>query len=473
MNKAIASLLLSVLLSACQLAPRHQRPEAPIAAEFSPEYADAEEGATAATLAWQDFFPDPRLRSLVAIALERNRDLAISVSQIQEARALFRVQRADRLPTITLGAGATRSGGAGSALAEGIGNLPGGRAPDEIYTASVASSAFELDFWGRVRNLTAAARAQYLATVSATRAFRMSLIRDVAFAHLSLLEANERIELAQATLNSRTEELRLAQRRFDSGVTSETDLRQAETLLSQAETQLAELRQSREQATNLLTVLIGGPLDSELPQAIPLQRELDTPVLAAGAPSALLLNRPDIMASEERLRAARANIGAARAAFFPTVLLTGQYGYASTELDSLFGGDHRTWSYGPRIDVPLFDFGRRRANLAVAHARETAAVADYQRTIQTAFQEVSDTLAARRFLADQVSAQERGVFSQRRLAELARTRYRGGVTSYLEVLDAERNLFASEQTLLQLRRAQAENLVSLYIALGGGGLERE
>jgi multidrug efflux system outer membrane protein len=179
------------------------------------------------------------------------------------------------------------------------------------------------------------------------------------------------------------------------------------------------------------------------------------------------------MASEERLRAARANIGAARAAFFPTVLLTGQYGYASTELDALFGGDHRTWSYGPRIDLPLFDFGRRRANLAVARARETAAVADYQRTIQTAFQEVSDTLAARRFLAEQVGAQERGVFSQRRLAELARTRYRGGVTSYLEVLDAERNLFAAEQTLLQLRRAQAENLVSLYSALGGGRLERE
>lgn len=465
----------AVLLSACQLAPRHERPEPPVAPAYPDEYAgDPTVGTPAPILGWRDFFADPRLKALIGIALERSRDLSIAVAQIEEARGLYRVQRADVLPTIAAGAAATRSRGRDTAFGgRGTTETPGSVVSEtiDIYSVDLSVPAFELDFWGRVRNLTAAARAEFLATISAARAFRLSLIREVTFAYLSTLEAQERIAIAESTVRSRTEELRLARRRFEAGVTSELDLRQAETLLTQAEGELAGLRYIRAQSENLLTVLTGGPVDGSLPPSIPLAEQVSEEQLAAGLPSELLASRPDILAAEERLRSARASIGAARAAFFPSIVLTGRYGYASTELEELVGDDGRMWNFGPSIDLPLFDFGRRRANLDVAVARENIAIADYERTIQTAFQEVSDALAGRRYLADQVRAQERGVLAQRRLAALARQRYEEGVVSYLEVLDAERNLFAAEQTLLQLRSAQASNLVTLYVALGGGVLE--
>jgi multidrug efflux system outer membrane protein len=294
------------------------------------------------------------------------------------------------------------------------------------------------------------------------------LIRDVAVAYLTALEARERLQLAEATVNSRREGLRIARRRLDAGVTSALDYSQTETLLTQAETELAALRLTQAQNINFLVSLIGGPVDDTLPPPIPLAEQTKVEALAAGLPSDLLVNRPDIIAAEARLRAARANIGVARAAFLPSITLTGNYGYASADLDDLVGRDGMTWSFGPSIDLPLFDFGRRRANLTVAQARENIAVANYERTIQASFREVADALAGRRYLAEQVEAQVRTTNAQRRLAELARTRYREGVARYLEVLDAERSLFAAEQSLLQVRRAQVSNLVSLYVALGGG-----
>jgi len=228
------------------------------------------------------------------------------------------------------------------------------------------------------------------------------------------------------------------------------------------------LRLSKAKNESFLTVLVGASVDESLPKALPLAAQSTRSQIAVGLPSELLEARPDILAAENRLRAARANIGAARAAYFPSISLTGSYGYASTELDDLVGDGGLAWHFGPSISVPLFDFGRRRGNLAVAGSRERIAVANYEKAIQTAFQEVSDALAGRRLLAEQVAAQERGTIAQRRLAELAQLRYQEGVISYLEVLDAERNLFTAEQLLLQLRRAEAINLVTLYIALGGG-----
>jgi outer membrane protein, multidrug efflux system len=216
--------------------------------------------------------------------------------------------------------------------------------------------------------------------------------------------------------------------------------------------------------------LVGGPIDPGLPPPVPLAEQTRVEALAAGIPSDLLTNRPDIVAAEERLRAARANIGAARAAFLPSISLTGAYGYASNELSELVGDDGLTWSFGPSITLPLFDFGRRRADLTIAQARQNIAIADYERTIQNSFREVADALAGRRYLAERVAAQERAANAQRRLAELARTRYREGVARYIEVLDAERSLFAAEQALLQDRRAEMANLVALYVALGGGQL---
>ncbi|HEY4366190.1 MAG TPA: efflux transporter outer membrane subunit [Steroidobacteraceae bacterium] len=464
-----------VLLLGCQLAPRHERPALPTAEQYPVAYADdAAPGKTAPTIGWRDFFPDPRLKALIERALERNRDLSVAVSQIEEARAQYHIQRADSLPSLDANAKASRNRlGPSSLSATGAGDLPAGTGAIRFdsYSVDVGVSAFELDFWGRVRNLSEAARRQYLGTVEAARAFRLSLIRDVATAYLATLEDSERIQLAQATLKSRQDGVHIAKRRLDAGVTSALDFHQAETLLTQAETELATLQQAKAQNDNLLAVLVGGPMDSPLPDALPLDQQAGSTALAPGLPSELLNTRPDILAAEERLRAARANIGAARAAFFPSISLTGSFGYASTELNNLVSEDGMTWNFGPTINLPIFDFGRRRGNLDVAKARENIAVASYERAIQTGFQEVSDALAGRRYLADQVAAQERGTLAQRQIAHLARIRYREGVVDYLQVLDAERNLFDAEQALLQVRRAEAANLVSLYIALGGGVTE--
>src|SRR5690606_2513328 len=311
------------------------------------------------------------------------------------------------------------------------------------------------------------ARAEYLATEAAARAAALALIRSVADAYLDWIEADSRIRLAEATVRSRREELEIAERRLDAGAVSALEVAQVETLLTQAETQLAALRLGSARSADALAVLVGGPIDEELPAPAPLGRQASDAPLAAGLPSELLAVRPDILAAEERLRAARANIGAARAAFFPSISLTARSGYSSTELDDLFSEDGSTWSFGPTLTVPLFDFGRRRGNVTIAEAREHVAGAGQALPIQTACREVADGLGGRRYLAEQVAAQELATRAKRRLADLARRRYEAGVVSFLEVLDAERNLFDAEKALLQVRRAEAANLIALYVALGG------
>lgn len=460
------------LLGGCNLAPKHVRPDLPTAPLYPAEAAgDVTLGQRATDIGWRDFFADPRLEALVSAALARNRDLVIAVARIEEARGLYRIENANRIPTIDLDASATRSR---------VGNVEFDNDPDNPatddpttrnrYSVSAGVSSFELDFWGRVRNLSEAARAEYLATAQAERAFRLSLIRDVAAAYLASREADERIALAEATVTSRREGLRIARRRLDAGVTSALDFRQSETLLSQAETALSALRRERAESDNLLAVLVGGPVAGPLPPPLPLSRQLSSARIAAGLPSELLVARPDIIAAEERLRGARANVGAARAEFFPTISLTGSLGFATSSLSNLVGADGLNWSFGPAINLPV-NFARAGGNLTAARARENIAIATYERTIQTAFQEVANALAGRRYLSEQVEAQEQGTQAQRALVSLARARYREGVVNYLEVLDAERNLFDAEQALLQLRRAQVENLVSLYVALGGGRFE--
>lgn len=453
----------SASLGACQLAPEHIRPALPTEATYPAEYSVDEAGSRAADqLDWQEFFVDPKLQLLISTALLNNRDMQVAVLRIDEARAAYGIQRADQLPPVSATADAGRSRYSIAAYGPDAGVA-------DSYATGLAISSFELDFWGRVHNLSRASRRNYLATVEAARAFQLSLTRDVALVYLETLEAAERLELAERTVQSRSDQLRIARRRLDAGVTSELEFRQAETLLTQAEAELAGLRLTMAQSENLLTVLVGGPLGTDVPNPQALGEQVQaTSALSAGLPSSLLESRPDIRAAEQSLIAARANIGAARAAFFPSIQLTGSLGYASTELDSLLGDDGRAWSFGPSISLPIFDFGRRRASLDVAKAREHIAVAQYEQTIQTAFREVADALAGRRYLAEQVAAQERGIVAQRRLAELARKRYSEGVVRYLEVLDAERSLFAAEQALLQVRRIDAANHIALYIALGGG-----
>ncbi len=473
-----APLLLIVALTGCQLAPSHDQPPSPTAAQYPADYQPMDGEVLASEIGWREFLQDPRLELYIETALQRNRDLQIAAARIEEARGQFGVQGADRYPTLAATADASRgrfpTGGAGATGAGSVGGgttgFSGGSGGQitEQFSVGLGLSAFELDFWGRVRNLTEAARAQYLSTVEAQRAFRLSLIGDVASTYLAVRGAEARIDLAEATLQSRRDGLRIARVRFEAGITSALDLNQAQALLTQATTELANLHLIRAEQVNYLTQLVGGPLQQPLPEPLPLNEQIEPLRLDAGLPSELLLVRPDILGAELDLRAARANIGVARAAFFPQISLTGSFGYISSELDNLVSRDNRTWSIGPSLYLPLFDFGRNRGNLTVAEARENAAVAQYESAIETAFREVADALAGRRWLAEQVAAQEENVATLRRIADLARERYAEGVVNYLQVLDAERNLFDAEQVLVQVKRAQIQNLVSLYIALGGG-----
>jgi len=455
------------LLSACNLAPPNTRPPFAAAPEYPAEYAPHLGDRKATKIGWRDYFTDPRLQAVIQMALDNNRDLRVSVARIEQARGQYRIEAAARLPELDANASATRSRTLGFTF--GPDGLPTtGPVTGNNYKIGIGVTAFELDFWGRVRNMTEAARASYLSTVAAERAFRLSLIRDVAINYLTARELAERIEIAEATVKSRDEGLRIARLRLNAGVTSALDYRQAETLLTQAETELASLKLQRAQTRDYSYVLIGRPVPDDLPDPLPMAQQGIVRDIGPGLPSELLENRPDVIAAEEQLRAARANIGVARAAFFPSITLTGNAGYASTKLKDLFGSDGLTWSFGPSIDLPIFDWGRREGQLTVATAEEKIALATYEKAVQTAFREVADGLAGRRYLAEQIAAQERALTSQRHLAELARARYLNGVAQYIEVLDAERNLFSAEQTMISLRAQDLQNLVSLYVALGGG-----
>lgn len=451
--------LAAVALAGCNFAPADVRPVAPIAPAWPESLAAGD--AAARGIGYADYYPDARLKALIALGLERNRDLAVATARMAEARALYGVQKADQLPGLEADASLIRNRTSAS-------DAGGNAVIRTRYGAGLVVPAFELDFWGRVRNLTTAARNQYLATEAGAQAARLSLVRAIAASYWLARETDERIALAEATVASRREGLRIARLRLDAGVTSALDFRQAESLLTQAETELAALKLARAQARNDIIVLVGGPLPDGLPPPLPLSAQKPVQVLAPGLPSEVLAARPDIVAAEAQLSAARANVGAARAAFFPRIALTAGLGYASADLASLFSDDGLNWSFGPSISVPLFDWGRRRGNVDVAVARADIAVATYERTVQEGFREVADALAGRRYLAEEVDAQERATVAQREIARLARIRYREGVANYLEVLDAERNLFAAEQALLTLRRQELSNLAALYAALGGG-----
>ncbi len=469
MRKLAFTPALVLALAGCvNMAPAHERPALSTEPGFDPEYRP-DGTVTATTLGWRSFFSDPRLAALIDAALQNNRDLVIATSRIEQARAQFRIEDSRRLPQPVADAAATRTRTPLTALTGGAGGA--GSITYDRFNVGVGVSGFELDFWGRVANLSEAARAQYLATIAAQRAFYLSLIGDVASTYFQLVETQEQLDLAQATLDSRREGLRIEQLRMDAGVTSALPFRQAETLLTQAEQQVAEQHLQAARLRNQLAVLVGGRLPAELPIGRSLLEQDNGIRLDAGLPSDLLLARPDVVAAEENLRAARANIGAARAAFFPSISLTGSAGFTSDKLDNLFSDDGLTWSFGPSLSLPIFDWGAREGQLDLARSLEVEQVATYDLTVQNAFREVADALAGRRWMAEQVDTLERAVVAQEEIARIAHLRYREGVADYLEVLDAERNLFTARQNLLTTRRAQRQNDVTLYIALGGGTQE--
>ena len=463
--RAPATCAALALLAGCNLAPTYTRPPSTVPSTFPHAAATTvspEAAARAPELAWQAFFQDPVLRGLVEQALANNRDLGAATARIEQARAQFRIQQSQRLPALDLG-------GSGQRLRTPISAADGAaRVTVDSYAVQVAVPSFELDFWGRVANLSESARRQYLATVEAQETFRVSLIANVAASYYAMRASEEGIVLAQRSLDSRQQTAELAELRMEVGLTSSVDYNQSQVLVTQAQTQLAQLKRNREQALHLLQWLVGVPLPDPLPPGLPLEDEQQLAPLAPGLPSELLEARPDIRMAEQRLLAANANIGAARALYFPTIALTGNAGYASNELSGLVSDTNHIWSFGLGAVLPLLDWGRRRAAVDAARGERDEREMAYQSTVQNAFREVADGLSAGQHNAEQIQAQAQAVAVQGALVVTAQDRYEVGLTPYLEVLDAERGRFAAEQTLLQLRAGALQDRVNLYTALGGG-----
>ena len=457
MSKRMLLLLGAALLCACTLAPEYRRPEAPVPAHWS---GPGETAAAAALPSLDLLMPEPRLQALLALALANNRDLRIASARIAEARAIYGVQRADRLPNVELSAGRAAS------------RLPADLSPSGVavtgqrYDVGLSLLTFELDFWGRVRNLNEAALASYLATEEAQRAFRLSLIADVANAYFGLREAEERLALTRATLENRSVSAELTEQRRRVGIASDLEALVARGAVASARADLAALERSRAAAANLLDQLVGAATE-QLPPGRSLAGQgvmLDLPL---GLPAEVLLRRPDVLAAEQRLIASNANIGAARAAFLPRITLTGSVGTASRELSGLFDAGQGAWSFQPLLRLPLFDAGRNQANLDLAQARNIIAVAEYEKTLQQAFREVNDALSARGQLVLQLAAQKSGEKLQAERLRLTEARQQAGLSNYLEVLDAQRDYYALQQGVLVTRRTLLANAVQLYKALGG------
>ena len=455
------AVLVALALGGCtSLIPRYERPVAPVPAAYAPEMTPAAGGASepAAEIEWQRFFTDERLRRLIGIALANNRDLRVAVLNIEQARATWQARRADIFPTIGVGATAARAPNAFGVLGE-------------TYAAGLAVSNYELDLFGRVADLSEAAQDQYLATAESRKTVQISLIASVATAYLALAADDELLSVTRQTLVTREESTRLTKLRFDNGASSELDYRQAESLLEGARATLAQALRQRALDENALNLLLGQVPPADPPPQQPLAAQRIVSDLPVGLPSDLLTRRPDIRAAEQQLLAANADIGAARAAFFPQITLTTTAGTASTALSGLFKGGSFAVTGTAQLLQPIFDFGRNQANLEVARAGRDIAVAQYEKAIQTAFREVADALAGRATLGEQLRAQAAQTNALEITFRLADLRYRAGAASYLDSLDAQRSLFAAQQALIQTQAAQLQNTVALYRALGGGWKE--
>jgi multidrug efflux system outer membrane protein len=455
----------SLLLVGCPRAAKYSRPQLPVR-EAWPEdamrQAEAPEAKAAYDLDWKEYFADERLQAVIQLALENNRDLRIAAFNIEKAQALFRIERAEQYPKISA-----------SASSE-VYRLPsdmsatGKSVTAEQHTVNLGVASWELDFFGRIRSLKSSALEQYLATEQAHSAARISLVASVANAYLGMAADLENLRLAEATLTAQQSSWDLIRQSRDLGIASDLEVTQAETQVEAARVDIARYSGRVAQDRNLLDLLAGGPvppgmLPGDLTE-IPSLKEL-----AAGVPSEVLLRRPDILMAEHQLKAYSANIGAARAAYFPRISLTaGAAGFMSTDLVDLFKYGSRTWSFIPQVTFPIFDSGARAAGVKVAEADRNIAVAEYEKAIQTAFREVSDALSLRTTLVKQQNAQESLVDTLDKTYRLSEARYQGGIDSYLSVLVAQRSLYAAQQQLVGTRLARLSNLAILYKVLGGG-----
>jgi len=408
-------------------------------------------------IGWRDFFADARLEEVVALALDNNRDLRVAILNVERARAQYRIQRADRMPSIGAEASMERAGG----------DIP----VSEQYTAGVGLAAFELDLFGRVRNLSESALQQYLATGEARRAAQLSLVAEVASAWLALAADQEQLRLSQAALDSYRQTLELTALRHELGATSALELEQVRVQVAGARADVERLAAQVRQDRNALDLLAGAPVDAALLPDASVGPVTGIAPVPAGLDAGVLLRRPDVIAAEHRLLAANASIGAARAAFFPSITLTGSVGSMSDEFSGLFESGTKVWSFIPRISLPIFQGGRLRAALGMASADRDIALARYEQAIQAGFRDVADALVLSESLAAQVAARQQLVDAATRAESLARARYEAGVDSHLVHLDAQRTLYGAQQALVATRLAEQANRVTLYRVLGGGWLE--
>ncbi|MFG5863133.1 AdeC/AdeK/OprM family multidrug efflux complex outer membrane factor [Metapseudomonas sp. CR1201] len=470
MRRSLMSLAIAAtLLGGCSMIPDYQRPEAPVENAW-PEGEAYSQGAAqvntaAADLDWQAFFQDPALRQLVQLALDNNRDLRTAALNVEAYRALYRIQRSELFPSLSADGGATRQ------RTPGIMSQSGQADTISTYSATLGTNAWELDFFGRLRSLNEQALEQYFATEQARRSTQISLVASVATAYLDWQADQALLQLTRDTLKTYQQSYALTQRSFDVGVADALALSQARTAVESAQVSLAQYTRLVAQDRNALAQLVGTALPADLPKGLALDDDLLAEV-PPGLPSDLLQRRPDVVQAEHLLKSANANIGAARAAFFPSVSLTANAGSMSNELSGLFDAGSGSWLFQPSISLPIFTAGRLKANLDYAELQKDIQVAQYEKAIQVAFQEVADGLAARTTYQQQLDSQRALVKTTEEYYRLAERRYRTGVDSYLTLLDAQRQLFSARQQLIGDRLNQLASEVNLYKALGGGWKEQ-
>lgn len=443
-----------LLLSGCSLIPEYNRPPSPLPASYT---ADDISETNAAPESWQQYFTDPALQNLINIALEQNRDLRIAALRIEEARAQYDIQRSEKLPTITATTSYDRSR---------LIFAKGETFDVDMYRVGIGISNFEIDFFGRIKSLSEAVLEDYLATREARQTIRTSLIAEVAAAYVNARALSERQLLAEKTLAAREVSYTRIKRRFDAGIDTALDVKTAKMQMESARASVPALNQEHIRAINALLLLIGDQSVTLPSETAPLDALAFSPI-PAGLPSELLERRPDIRAAEHKLKAANANIGAARAALFPRLQLTTNIGLVNEHFTKLLSNGINAWAFTPQIILPIFTNKRNQANLNVSRARMEIAVAEYEKAIQGAFREVADTLLAREQIEKQIDAQSNAAGADRERLKLVTRRYEKGVANYLELLDAQRSLFDSEKALVQLKQLSLSNAINLFKVLGG------
>lgn len=459
MRRIAAAAVLSLVLAGCALGPDYRRPTVPSPGAWR-DGTPTPDPASLADLAWWELFEDDELRTLIRTAIEENKDLRIAVTRVDQARAQLGITRAARFPQVDAGASATTNRTSENVRPRGFGG-------ETSVLSTTADLSFEIDIWGRLRRASEAARAELLASEEARHAVVMTLVSDVATAYLQLRELDLELDTTRRNVESRRRSLELVRDRFEGGLSSALDLRQAEAELASTAAQIPDLERQITQTENQLSVLLGRN-PGGISRGRPLTGQTFPPTVPAGLPSALLGRRPDIRRAEETLVATNARIGVARAAFFPQISLTGLFGVESVALSDLFTGPSRVWQFGPSVTLPVFNAGRNRVNLKLAEAQQREALIRYEQAIQQAFREVEDALVAHRKAREALADQDAAVRASREALAIAELRYTAGRTAYLDVLDAQRTLLAAELAQSRTLRAQLVAVVQLYKALGGG-----